>query len=110
MCISYAVRQRHRKPVTDCYSMDSFACGFETRGFAPHGSCATHHASFCGALHIDKSFQSASPYGLASWTFVVTQSRHDGEFHLMELRNRLRRFAHAFPLPYNFMHINSDFT
>ena len=33
---SYAVRQRHRKPVTDCYSMDSFACGFETRGFAPH--------------------------------------------------------------------------
>ena len=33
--ISYAVRQRHRKPVTDCYSMDSFACGFETRGFAP---------------------------------------------------------------------------
>ena len=23
------------KPVTDCYSMDSFACGFETRGFAP---------------------------------------------------------------------------
>ena len=28
-------RRRHRKPVTDCYSMDSFACGFETRGFAP---------------------------------------------------------------------------
>ena len=40
----------------------------------------------------------------------LEQSRHDGEFHLMELRNRLRRFAHAFPLPYNFMHINSDFT
>ena len=27
--------QRHRKPVTDCYSMDSFACGFETRDFVP---------------------------------------------------------------------------
>jgi len=40
--------------------------------------------AFCDALHIDKSFQSASPCGLASWTFVVTQSRHDGEFHLME--------------------------
>ena len=45
VCQSYAVRQRHRKPVTDCYSMDSFACGFETRDFVPHGSCATHHAS-----------------------------------------------------------------
>ena len=31
MCLSYAVRQRHRKPVTDCYSMDLFACGIGTR-------------------------------------------------------------------------------
>ena len=33
------------KPVNDCYSMDLFACGFGTRDFVPHGSCATHHAS-----------------------------------------------------------------
>ena len=40
--------------------------------------------AFCGALHIDKSFQSASPCGLASWTFVVKQSRRYGTFLLME--------------------------
>ena len=30
-----AVRERHRKHGTDCYSMDSFACGFETRDCVP---------------------------------------------------------------------------
>ena len=35
----------HRKTAYICYFMGLFACGFETRGYAPHGSCATHHAS-----------------------------------------------------------------
>ncbi|MBQ5345476.1 MAG: hypothetical protein J6F33_09820, partial [Acidaminococcaceae bacterium] len=30
--------------------------------------------AFCGALQVDKSFQSASPCGRASWTFIVTVS------------------------------------
>ena len=34
----------------------------------------------------------------------LKQSRHDGEFHLMELRNRFRWFAHTFALPHNFRH------
>ena len=78
MCISYAVRQRHRKPVTDCYSMDSFACGFETRA-SPSMARAQRITlrpwlAFCGALQVDKRFQSASPCGRASWTFIVTVS------------------------------------
>ena len=28
-------KERPDKTVHDCYSIDSFACGFETRGFAP---------------------------------------------------------------------------
>ena len=28
-------KERPDKTVHGCYSMDSFACGFETRGFAP---------------------------------------------------------------------------
>ena len=28
-------KKRHRKTVHDCYFMDLFACGFETRSFAP---------------------------------------------------------------------------
>ena len=27
--------------------------------------------ALCGALHVDKIFQSASPFGLASWNFVA---------------------------------------
>ena len=30
--------------------------------------------ALCGALQVDKSFQSASPFGFASWTFIVTVS------------------------------------
>ena len=48
--LSKQLRQpaRHRKTVHDCYSMDSFACGFETRCFAPqtgrsHGRLISSH-------------------------------------------------------------------
>ena len=34
-------RARHRKNVNDCYFMDSFACGFKTRRFAPQTVEAT---------------------------------------------------------------------
>lgn len=30
--------------------------------------------ALCGALQVDKSFPSASPFGFASWTFIVTVS------------------------------------
>ena len=39
-----------------------------------------------------------SPVASKLGTSSLEQSRHDGECHLMESHNRLRRFAYAFPL------------
>ena len=36
--------------------------------------------ALCGALQVDKSFQSASPFGFASWTFIVTVSTRPARF------------------------------
>ena len=71
-------RAGFRKTVRVCYSMDLCACGFETRA-SPSMARAQRITlrpwlAFCGALQVDKSSQSASPCGRASWTFIVTAS------------------------------------
>ena len=62
------VRERIRETVNVCYFMDSFACGFETRGFAPQTvsprrQILSHEITqpftmFCSILFLTLAFQS----------------------------------------------------
>ncbi|MBQ7417530.1 MAG: hypothetical protein IJV18_05505, partial [Acidaminococcaceae bacterium] len=60
-------KKRLRKTVSDCYFMDSCACGFETRGFASHGSCVTHHASPLACVLRRTAYRQKFPISFALW-------------------------------------------
>ena len=87
--IQYAGRKRHRKNVKDCYSMDSCACGFETRSRVG-GQPVSHFLTPPAQQASRCSFVKLGPSRVA-----LQRS--------MKKRNPFLYFAHVFPMPHNFV-------
>ena len=77
--LNHAARIKQRKTVKDCYFMDSCACGFETRGFAPQTVSPRRHIS---------SHEMSQSFPMFCLCSILTHDSHTSYYFIPKTKKR----------------------